>query len=435
MLCTSTCAALSLSSAPSFFNTSSASASCASTSASSFTNCSVLPSWWQLSETVRQCPNGWSMPDGRDRFCGSSFDAFGNPRFMDVRALKSATWSYDRNWGLTRFDNFPDAFLAMCQIITLEGWTHMMYTVQNTMGALSTALIFVLLIIIGAFFMLNLMLAVLWDNYDRTHYKQEHEASKKKIVEMKIAAQLTERMRKAKLAADTASRAAAMMGKIASSGGSGSASGAAEAEGEGDGARVDSGGAASVIAEAAVAADADDGALGAVPTTAAPFEVKKSRVYHATLKLYTTFVAWWMHPVGSVWSNFRPIRALHCCVSHPVFEGTIFVLILINAITMALDTYPEVPGMADVIENINFTFSCIFVVEMFVKSIGLGLRQYLRDPFNVFDVVIVGLFILEVFLSPPLFIVTYVLQPLGASLSCWLVLFRHHARYRVHCHL
>ena len=378
------------------------------------------------------------MPDGRDRFCGSNFDAFGNPRFTDARALKSATWSYDRNWGLTSFDNFPDAVLAMCQIITLEGWSHLMYTVQHTVGAFSTALIFVLLIIIGAFFMLNLMLAVLWDNYDRTHYKQEHEAAKKKIVEMKIAAQLKKRMRKAKLAADTASRAAAMMGKIATSSG---ASGAVEAEGEDDGGasaqivelpvsagdgrhargqanarRWSSGGAASSAgAAAATMTDTGDGARGGGLTTALHLDVKKSPVYVAALELHRVFVAWWMRPLGRVWSNFLPIRALHLCVSHPVFEGAIFVLILGNAVTMALDTYPEVPETTAVIENVNFTFSCIFVIEMLLKGTGLGLRQYLRDPFNVFDVAIVGLFCVEVVLSPPLFIVTYVLQPLGAS--------------------
>jgi hypothetical protein len=107
------------------------------------------------------------MEDNIDRYCGSSFDSFGNSRFNNANAKKSATWDYRRNWGLSGFDNFVDAFLAMCQIITLEGWSHLMYLTQDAVGELSTALIFVTLIIIGAFFMLNLMLAVLWDNYDR----------------------------------------------------------------------------------------------------------------------------------------------------------------------------------------------------------------------------------------------------------------------------
>ena len=69
--------------------------------------------------------------------------------------------------------------------------------------------------------------------------------------------------------------------------------------------------------------------------------------------------------------------------------------------------------MPEAIENINFGFSSIFVVEMILKSWGLGLRQYLRDPFNVFDVVVVGLFFVEVFLSPPQFLIDAVLTPAG----------------------
>ena len=38
------------------------------------------------------------------------------------------------------------------------------------------------------------------------------------------------------------------------------------------------------------------------------------------------------------------------------------------------------------------TLTIIFAVEMVLKLIGLGFRQYLRDGFNIFDgiIVIVG---------------------------------------------
>jgi len=30
------------------------------------------------------------------------------------------------NWGLTTFDTFPDAFITIFQVITLEGWAQIM---------------------------------------------------------------------------------------------------------------------------------------------------------------------------------------------------------------------------------------------------------------------------------------------------------------------
>ena len=57
-------------------------------------------------------------------------------------------------------------------------------------------------------------------------------------------------------------------------------------------------------------------------------------------------------------------------------------------------------------EVANFTFSCMFFLEMVLKMIGLTLKSYVRDPFNIFDAVIVFIWLIEVFLSPPSFFVT-----------------------------
>lgn len=64
------------------------------------------------------------------------------------------------NGGVTHFDNIGVAFLTLFQCITLEGWVDVMYWVDDTTGA-SSILYFVLLVVLGSIFLLNLIVAVI----------------------------------------------------------------------------------------------------------------------------------------------------------------------------------------------------------------------------------------------------------------------------------
>uniref|UniRef100_A0A4W3J3S5 Voltage-dependent L-type calcium channel subunit alpha n=1 Tax=Callorhinchus milii TaxID=7868 RepID=A0A4W3J3S5_CALMI len=65
------------------------------------------------------------------------------------------------NGGITNFDNFAFAMLTVFQCITMEGWTDVLYWVNDAIGFEVPWLYFVSLIIIGSFFVLNLVLGVL----------------------------------------------------------------------------------------------------------------------------------------------------------------------------------------------------------------------------------------------------------------------------------
>ena len=279
--------------------------------------------------------------------------------------------------------------------------------------------------------------------YTGTHYRQEHEAEKKRVAELKQAEKIKARLREEKRAVDTANRAAAMMdsmqeraklkarvagdGVIANGGLEASGEGCSDIDAvneedwgsmaaaamafgecgeqhgvygpqEGSGEESDDPSSssshvrsnaresASVAGRAASAADAgadeavvlganeaandaaNEAAVGGDASaangdgggkgdeagdsegrrtsdadgTGLHKELKESPVYLATQRVYRKFNTWWMQPLGGVWSKFLPIRALHCVVSSPAFESLIFLLILLNTVTMAMDTYPEV---------------------------------------------------------------------------------------------
>jgi len=69
------------------------------------------------------------------------------------------------NEGVTSFDNFLYTSLTNFQVTTLEGWTFVMY---RTMDATSgwALIFFVLLVFVGAMFVVNLVLAVITNVYD-----------------------------------------------------------------------------------------------------------------------------------------------------------------------------------------------------------------------------------------------------------------------------
>ena len=93
---------------------------------------------------------------------------------------------------------------------------------------------------------------------------------------------------------------------------------------------------------------------------------------------------------------------------HPLFDLFMMSCILLNTLFMMTEHYPTVhisptitdldlyDTWVDVLEVANFIFLIIFTVEMGVKLIGLGPRQYVADAWNDFDaVVVVGSWVLK----------------------------------------
>ncbi|GFV57370.1 voltage-dependent L-type calcium channel subunit alpha-1D [Trichonephila clavipes] len=65
------------------------------------------------------------------------------------------------NYGIINFDNFGLAMLTVFQCVTNEGWTNVLYNVNDACGNQWPWIYFLSLIILGSFFVLNLVLGVL----------------------------------------------------------------------------------------------------------------------------------------------------------------------------------------------------------------------------------------------------------------------------------
>ena len=127
---------------------------------------SFMSTWGQPTYQCFRAPASDAIAPGAVSHCGSNFDFRGNSRFIDSDVMRSPTWGSDWMWGYRTFDSMFESMLSIFQCITTENWAHIMYMFSDSSGAVVTPMIFCLLLLFGAYFVLNLILAVLGDNFD-----------------------------------------------------------------------------------------------------------------------------------------------------------------------------------------------------------------------------------------------------------------------------
>lgn len=76
-------------------------------------------------------------------------------------------------------------------------------------------------------------------------------------------------------------------------------------------------------------------------------------------------------------------------------EQVISVVVLLNVIVMAASWYPPAPAWAAVQERLNTGFSCFYAAEVAVKMLAFGPRAYVTSLWNRFDLLLVGIGILD----------------------------------------
>ena len=90
-----------------------------------------------------------------DRYCHSPLDGDLEMTIDDVKNQEMI------DYGITVFDNLGIGLITVFQMITLEGWTKIMYNLMDSNISWMAVLFSVCLVVIGSFFLLNVILAVL----------------------------------------------------------------------------------------------------------------------------------------------------------------------------------------------------------------------------------------------------------------------------------
>jgi len=91
--------------------------------------------------------------------------------------------------------------------------------------------------------------------------------------------------------------------------------------------------------------------------------------------------------IGKVYSPFR--QKVRDLVNHKNFEILVLICIFLNTIILAINWYDQSKYIDDILDYINYGFAIFFAFEALLKLIAFGVRTYLRDSGNVFDIVVV----------------------------------------------
>lgn len=273
------------------------------------------------------------------------------------------------------FDDFLRGLLAIFQTITLEGWTDIMYMHMDVYQPGMTAMFFIILVMFGSFFVLNLLLAVLENNYNQ---QEELAHGRKELIK-----------RRAENEAALVQLEALSFPPPANG---------VPLTDEEIGAQIDS--AAGWTSDFPMG-DFDFGAL------LGELELDNGKQRQTLGGWFSYQFGWCCIDPHSNEAKIRPKyrQFLFDLVEDPKFNIGITVCIIFNTVALAADHWPMDEDFENNLEVFNFVFTLIFIIEMALKIPGLGLRLYFSDNFNLFDCIIVLISIFETITIPPSFIV------------------------------
>uniref|UniRef100_A0A3Q2D299 Voltage-dependent T-type calcium channel subunit alpha-1H-like n=1 Tax=Cyprinodon variegatus TaxID=28743 RepID=A0A3Q2D299_CYPVA len=98
--------------------------------------------------------------------------------------------------------------------------------------------------------------------------------------------------------------------------------------------------------------------------------------------------------VFRAWKDFR--EKLRRIVESKYFNRGIMIAILVNTLSMGIEYHEQPEELTDVLEISNIVFTSMFVLEMGFMLLAFGLFGYIRNPYNIFDSIIVIISVWEI---------------------------------------
>ncbi|XP_037668169.1 voltage-dependent L-type calcium channel subunit alpha-1S [Choloepus didactylus] len=257
------------------------------------------------------------------------------------------------NHGITHFDNFGFSMLTVYQCITMEGWTDVLYWVNDAIGNQWPWIYFVTLILLGSFFILNLVLGVLSGEFTKEREKAKSRGTFQKLREKQ---QLEEDLR----------------------------------------------GYMSWITQGEVM-DVEDLREGKLSLDEGGSDTESLYEIEGLNKIIQ-FIRHWRQ-----WNRIFRWKC-HDMVKSKVFYWLVILIVALNTLSIASEHHNQPLWLTHLHDVANRVLLSLFTIEMLMKMYGLGLRQYFMSIFNRFDCFVVCSGILEILL-----VESGAMTPLGIS--------------------
>merc|ERR1719189_1891920 len=113
---------------------------------------------------------------GSPCFLGNPSDAPWGANICDTNVSVCLEKWAGPNAGITSFDNIGLAMLTVFQCVTMENWVPILYATNDALGSVFNWVFFIPLIVVGSFFMLNLVLGVLSGEFAKEKDRVESRA-------------------------------------------------------------------------------------------------------------------------------------------------------------------------------------------------------------------------------------------------------------------
>ncbi|KAM9210658.1 voltage-dependent T-type calcium channel subunit alpha-1H [Dugong dugon] len=98
--------------------------------------------------------------------------------------------------------------------------------------------------------------------------------------------------------------------------------------------------------------------------------------------------------LGRLWAAFS--SKLRRIVDSKYFNRGIMVAILVNTLSMGVEYHEQPDELTSALEISNVVFTSLFALEMLLKLLACGPLGYIRNPYNIFDGVIVVISVWEI---------------------------------------
>ena len=261
-----------------------------------------------------------------------------NGTFVDYHLseeVKSNMWrdSYikELNYGITNFDDIASSYLTIFQCTTLEGWTKIMEMMQDGYSLFFSTIFFMALVIICSYFLLNLTVAVMLDNFKQLNdsqtsvFVERYENNRHRVNQLKNLDIALGRLKQHNCKVPKRNRLRDFCRNFC------------------------------------------------FVNPGYPKKVERKGFYRYDYKicLYSYYI-----------------------IKQPIFNHIIMCLIILNTLMLASERYPEGEDLI-LDSNFAYVFTILFSIESVLKLLGLSRAKFKKDKFNIFDLFIVTASIIE----------------------------------------
>ncbi|XP_065812078.1 voltage-dependent R-type calcium channel subunit alpha-1E [Labrus bergylta] len=267
------------------------------------------------------------------------------------------------NDGITQFDNILFAVLTVFQCITMEGWTTVLYNADDALGPNWNWLYFIPLIIIGSFFVLNLVLGVLSGEFAK---ERERVENRRAFMKLRRQQQIERELNGYRAWIDRAEEV--MLAEENKTSGPS---------------------ALDVLKRATtIKRRGMDGVHRGQPGDEQYGDISSVGIPMARSSIRSTKRG----PTAYFHRKERLLRiSIRRVVKTQTFYWTVLGLVALNTLCVAIVHHNQPLWLSNFLYYAEFLFLALFLTEMFLKMYSLGPRLYFHSSFNCFDCsVIVG---------------------------------------------